>query len=160
MKEKVYCSHDNYDSIILSGVADCEGYPCYFDFLPGDGIAKDGTQIFLLTLLDTETFTRELENWNYWLFWQTQKGVPHPQTYIKLRQTSTIDSITADKNWADTGNWARLENYYQNQLLVEAYLKDHPPQIKATAIFYGDRDGTDTEVEWTIVNRLTENNGS
>lgn len=160
MKEKVYCAHGNYDSIILAGVADCEGYACYFDFLPGNGIAKDGTQIYLLTLLDEKTFGIELENWNYWLYWQTQKKVPHPVTYAKLRKTNTFESIAAETILKDSEDWNRLESYYQNQLLVDRFLNDNLPNIKATAIFYGDRDGTDTQVEWSIIHRMTKNNGS
>jgi len=157
MKEKVYCAHGNFDSIILSGTADCEGHPCYFSFLPDGGVAKDGTQIYLLTLLDEKPFALEIENWNYWLDWLTQDEILHPGTYAELRQTSTVEDIIAENKLRHTENWTCLDNYYQNQLTIDLHLKNNPPKIQATAIFHGDRDGTDTQVEWTIINRISEN---
>lgn len=52
------------------------------------------------------------------------------------------------------------ENYYQNQLLIDNFLKNHPPTIYAKAIFHGDRDGIDTQVEWTIVDKPDKNASS
>jgi len=155
MKEKVYCAHANFDSIILSGVADCEGHAYYFSSLPDEGIAKDGTQIFLLTPLDKKTFTLELENWNYWLYWLTQEEIPHPLHYAKPREENTFESIASNKNLKNPEGWNRAERYYQNQLLIETYLNHNLPKIQATAIFDFERDGTNTEVEWTVISRKT-----
>lgn len=155
MKERVYCAHANFDSIILSGVADCEGQAYYFSFLPGEGVAKDGTQIFLLTPLDKKTFTIELENWNYWLYWLTQEEIPHPAHYAKLREEKTFESIASKEKLKNPEGWNRAEGCYQNQLLIESYLKHNLPKIQATAIFDGERDGTNTEVEWTVISRRT-----
>jgi hypothetical protein len=40
------------------------------------------------------------------------------------------------------------------------YLKNKFPKIQATAIFDGDREGIDTQVEWTIIDRMLENKGN
>lgn len=151
MREKVHCAHNQWDGLILSGVADFHGEPFYFLNLIDDG----SVAIYEMTPLSEFIFDLEKENWTYWLDWyHSTRQDPHPMHYANLRKEEPVDSVKERKLFSNPHDLARAEAYYQNQLIIDRFLKDEAPTHYAEAVFYGDRDGIeDTEVYWTAVDR-------
>jgi hypothetical protein len=65
MLEKVYCIHDYWDMIPVSGVAEYKGGKYYFTFT-FDRIKDEWSDEYDLKYLSDEIFELELENWRYW----------------------------------------------------------------------------------------------
>lgn len=154
--EKVYCAHNQHDGTILSGTADLNYNPFYFSCLFDHGPNDDWAYIYELTPLDDRIFNLELQNWEYWLFWRdtqfefgTANKIPHPVHYADIRKTKEFDAkIFPNAEIAD-----RAEKYYQNQIIIDDFLKRHEPTTYARAIFDDDRNAIDTRVEWKIVDK-------
>lgn len=154
--EKVYCAHDQYDGIILSGVADLNGQPCYFSRIFNSGLADNWTEIYELTILDETTFRLELESWKYWLSWLDSQKDPHPVHYADLRKTEPMDSLVVKSRFEDAESLNKAEENYQNKLKINTFLNSRIPTHYAKAEFFGDRDGIDTQVKWTLADKPTK----
>lgn len=153
MREKVYCAHDQHDGLILQGTADINGRPYYFLNIFDDDY-DDYTAIYELTPLPESIFNLEIDNWKYWLDWlNSNQRDPHPVHYANFRKEDSIESIQEQKMFSNPDNLLRAEKYYQNHLMFTDFLKKHTPTIYAKATFHGDRDGIDTTVEWTTVDK-------
>jgi hypothetical protein len=156
MREKVY-TVDNYYDGILEGVADFEGRAHHFESAFNEAL-DDYSQECFLTPLDSDIFSLEMQNWDYWLYWlkfqgEDVKRVPHPQDYAEMRKTQKFDEI--DKTYIDKTEWERAERYYQNSTFIAEFLSQRKPTIKAKSNFMGrGYDGSEASVEWSEAEKI------
>jgi hypothetical protein len=100
------------------------------------------------------------ENWDYWEKWleiflnKEIPKIPHPVEYARSRKTLTVEEIFCDKNIGR--NIIELtEKYYQNEIVINNYLKNNKPMYKAKGKFYGDIDGIEeTKVMWENIIKI------
>ncbi|MDR2635650.1 MAG: hypothetical protein LBC08_02340 [Campylobacteraceae bacterium] len=158
MIEKVHCVNNFWDMTIVEGIADYNDKKYYFNCIFSNDI-DDWTDIYELTLLDDYIFELALENWEYWKNWlkkfnkKFSSEIPHPVEYAKTRKTLTVDEIFNGKN-IERDAIELTEKYYQNEIIINKYLKDTKPIYKATGTFLGKIDGMDTKVEWKNVIKI------
>jgi len=149
MTEKVYCVYDYWDMTIIEGIAEYNNGKYYFKCISSieDGNNYGWTDMYELTLLDDYIFKLSLENWEYWKMWLKNPVVPHPIEYAKSRKIRTLEEIFTKDN-VEKELIEQTEKHYQNELLIEEYLKSTSPTFKAKGIFSGQINGMDTNVEW------------
>jgi hypothetical protein len=73
------------------------------------------------------------------------------RTYGKARLSIQLKT---KKIFENADSLRKTEMHYQNQLLIDAFLKSHIPTVFAKADFIGDRDGRDAKVTWTITKQV------
>ena len=153
MLEKVYCVHNYWDMTILEGVADFKNKKYHFKCIFSEK-DDDWTDVYELKLLDDNIFKLLLENWEYWKKWLKQTFMPHPVEYAKNRKTKTVEEIFFGKN-IEKISIEETEKYYQNEIIIQEYLKSKSSILKAKCVFFGKINGMDTNVEWTNVEKIT-----
>jgi hypothetical protein len=140
---------------IIEGIAGYNDKKCYFNCVFSQDV-DDWTDIYELILLNDYIFELALKNWEYWKHWlkkfdkKLSFKIPHPAEYAKIREKLTVDEIFND---TDTGKdiIELTEKYYQNEIIINEYLRNSKPIYKAKGIFSGKIDGMDTRVEWKSV---------
>jgi hypothetical protein len=158
MIERVYCVNSYWDMTILEGIAGYNDKKYYFNCIFSKDI-DDWTDIYELTLLDDYIFKLTLENWEYWKNWLNKFNkklafeIPHPAEYAEIREKSTVDEIFKGKN-IEKDILELTEKYYQNEIMINEYLKNNEPIYKAKGTFFGKIDGMDTKVEWEDVIKI------
>jgi hypothetical protein len=152
MIAKVYAVNSYWDMTIIEGIAAYNDKKYYFNCIFSNDV-DDWTDVYELTLLNDYIFKLALENWEYWKNWLNKFNknlsckIPHPTEYAKNRETLTVDEIFNDKN-IGKDLIELTEKYYQNEIIINEYLKNNRPIYKIKGIFLGKIDGTDTKVEW------------
>jgi hypothetical protein len=153
MNEKVYCVNNFWDMTIIEGIALYNNKKYYFKNIFDDE-SNDWTDTYNLTLLDEDIFKTAIKNWEYWKKWLRQTVIPHPFEYAEKRKIMTAEKIFSEIN-ADNGLMELTENYYQNEIRIEHYLKNNKPIYKAKGTFFGNINGIGKiEVKWENVIRI------
>jgi hypothetical protein len=163
MKEHVYCIYDilygrlfsdgfgkifsdasgRGNSLIVSGIAKFKGKNYYFERLRrdlhawgefADEITRE-TCKYYLTLLDENVFKLSIENWEYVKKWFIYRDIPDPCEYMVKRETMTFSQIFSGTN-IEKNIMEKIENYYQNEIIIRKYLENTRPTIKTDGIFY------------------------
>ena len=156
MFEKVHCIYNFWDMTILSGFADYNNRKYYFNCIFSDN-EDCWTDIYELILLDNYVFKLSIDNWEYWKKWlkgffnKESFSIPHPVEYAKSRKKLTVEKIFDLKN-IDKDKIELTEKYYQNQIIIDKYIKKNKPKYRAKGIFSGDINGINgTVVKWENV---------
>lgn len=141
--EKVFCVFDYWDMTILSGVANYENKPFYFE--KNFDERDDYETKYELTELTDEVFISVQENWEYWLGWLRQNKIEHPNYYAEKRRTKSFELL---QNEYDKDAIEEAEKYYQNELLLKKIVENYSKKIKSEGKFEGELNGTNTFVQW------------
>ncbi|WP_448606845.1 hypothetical protein [Paenimyroides ceti] len=142
--EKVFCVFDYWDMIILSGVANYENKPFYFEKNFGE-LDDDYETKYELTELTDEVFILVQENWEYWLGWLKQNKIEHPNYYAEKRRTKSFEVL---QNEYGKEEIKRAEKYYNNELVLKKFIENNLNKIKSDGKFEGELNGTNTFVQW------------
>jgi hypothetical protein len=137
---------------IIEGIAGHNGKGYYFKCIFSNDV-DDWTDVYELTLLNDHIFKLTLENWEYWKNWlgkfdkRVSSEISHPGEYAEIRKTLTVDEIFNGKN-IGKDIIESTEKYYQNEIIINEYLKNNKPIYKARGTFSGKINGMDTKAEW------------
>ncbi len=143
VEEKVFCIHDYWDSTLLSGIANYQGKPYYFENV-FDNEEDIYSNEYILTELTDDIFNLAKENWLYWLQW-LKNCKEHPKEYAEKRKKHNFDEL---QNQYDEKEIIAAEKYYQNEILIDAYLKANSNKTRLKAQFKGDLRAMNTYVRW------------
>jgi hypothetical protein len=153
MIEKVYCVNNWWDNTIIDGIAKHNDENYFFNCIFSEE-EDDWSDNYYLTLLDENIFELALKNWEYWKQWLKQSVIPHPVKYAEKRKIMTVDQIFSEIN-VEKNLIELTEKYYQNEIVINNFLKNSEPIYKAKGIFYGDINGINkTEVKWENILKI------
>ncbi|MDR1911839.1 MAG: hypothetical protein LBQ52_05785 [Helicobacteraceae bacterium] len=154
MLDRVYCVLNYWDGIV-SGVAGYRGEKYYFERI-FDDLKDDWSDEYNLTYLNDDIFLLELENWRYWRLWKTRWSkdeipkIPHPLEYKKLRETTSYEEIVKNCENKSEKIWRLTEQNYQNDLIIDRYLKEREPSLKLKGVFIRENiEGNKTKIKWS-----------